>query len=276
MMEDAFTKRRLLDAIEYIDDKYIASAARYKMKIKPHSSEPPVQTVGGSLKKYWRQYLALAACLLIVALASPLFILVAQNITSLLAGAGSGTTEKQTEIQMFDENGILYTYLMFVDDLEPLSIEVMIDVNEAYKQYRYDSLFQIYYSHYKITMEDATARKEADAYVRSYLAGEETHLFFNEKELYYRKYLGVINDCVVLGVDGNLAVSYEYDLAGYIFPCSPSSLLVYVNGEIKMLEDAYEEEWLNGDDIRKVHERFYEYNNFRQIWLDEQNKSKEE
>ena len=49
MIEEALTKRRLLDALEYIDDEYIASAARYKMKIKPHSNEPPVQTVGGSL-----------------------------------------------------------------------------------------------------------------------------------------------------------------------------------------------------------------------------------
>ena len=55
-MNEEFRKRRLLDALEYIDAEYIASAARYKMKIKPYASEPPVQTVGGSLKKYWKQY----------------------------------------------------------------------------------------------------------------------------------------------------------------------------------------------------------------------------
>ena len=276
MIEEAFTKRRLLDALEYIDDEYIASAARYKMKIKPHSDEPPVQTIGGSLKKYWKQYLGLVACLLLLAFASPIFSFVAQNITSLLAGAGIGTTEKQTAVQMFDENGVLYTYLMFVDDLEPISVEVMIDVNEAYKRYRYDDLFLIYYSNYKLKMDDSTARKEADAYVSSYLAGEETHKFFNEKELYYHKYLGVINDCVVLAVEGNIAVYDEFELAGYIFPCSPFNLTVYVNGEIRMLDDAYEDGLLNDDDIRKVHERFYEYNKFREVWLDELNKSNKE
>ena len=177
---------------------------------------------------------------------------------------------------MFDENGVLYTYLMFVDDLEPISVEVMIDVNEAYKRYRYDDLFLIYYSNYKLKMDDSTARKEADAYGSSYLAGEETHKFFNEKELYYHKYLGVINDCVVLAVEGNIAVYDEFELAGYIFPCSPFNLTVYVNGEIRMLDDAYEDGLLNDDDIRKVHERFYEYNKFREVWLDELNKSNKE
>ena len=81
-MNEAFTKSRLLDAIEYIDDEYIASAARYKMKIKPHASEPPVQTVGGSLKKYWKQYLGLVACLVLMSLVTPLISVVPEVIKS--------------------------------------------------------------------------------------------------------------------------------------------------------------------------------------------------
>ena len=270
-MNEEFRKRRLLDALEYIDDEYIASAARYKMKIKPYASEPPVQTVGGSLKKYWKQYLTLAACLLILALASPIFSFVAQTINSIAAGWGDVTTDEITEAPITDENGIAYTYPMFVDDLEPLSAEVMIEVNKAYIQYRYDNLFKLYYIHYQKTMDYSSARKEAEEYVSSYLAGEETHVFFNEKDFYYHKYYGIVNGCVVLGLDANIAEYIEHEVAGYVFPCSPDFLLVYTNGVILPMESAYSNGLLNNDDIQKIYERFFDYNAFKKIWIKEQN-----
>lgn len=114
-MNEEFRKRRLLDALEYIDDEYIASAARYKMKIKPHSNEPPVQTVGGSLKKYWKQYLGLVACLLLLAFASPIFSFVAQTINSIAAGWGNVTETLSETDNMYED------YFITEDDLARLN-----------------------------------------------------------------------------------------------------------------------------------------------------------
>lgn len=234
MMEDAFTKRRLLDAIEYIDDKYIASAARYKMKIKPYSSEPPVQTVGGSLKKYWKQYLGLVACLLIVALASPLFILVAQNITSLLAGSSIGRQED-------------VPYLQFSPDLEPISKELVEEINEK---------FFDYYFNYEYTLEDFY-RDE----------GEKAEDRFNIHHRVIRNYdvsspyLGTIGDYVIFIAFANTIMTLENEIAGYTFE---THTYVYdtENKSLCQLKEAYEQGLLSKSDILLLSNRrreFYEF-----------------
>ena len=56
--------RRLIEALDYIDDEYIASAALYKMRADAEKHTPPARTAGESLKKHWKHYLGLVACLL--------------------------------------------------------------------------------------------------------------------------------------------------------------------------------------------------------------------
>ena len=237
-MNEAFTKKRLLDALEYIDDEYIASAARYKMKIKPHASEPPVQTVGGSLKKYWKQYLGLVACLLIVALASPLFILVAQNITSLLAGAWSGTTdvinhtetpditdefthpetpdtteyrtetENDTDVNTtteLHESVLTPNYLKFVPDLEPILEELMLEIRNAWSENRYEYWYDYHYKFYSaITTEEeavAMAKRDADIAARDALYDWFVLSIYNDRDdsdTHKYRYYGQVADYVVL------------------------------------------------------------------------------
>ena len=93
MNERIIRDTRLLEALEFIDDEYIVSAARYKMKYEAQPAEPPVMTWRTPFK-HWRQFVALAACILLLSIASPLVSYIAEVIRDFNAGAGSGTTEE--------------------------------------------------------------------------------------------------------------------------------------------------------------------------------------
>ena len=82
--------RRLIEALDYIDDEYIASAALYKMRAYAESTRPLAQTAGQSVKKHWKHYLGFVACLLVLALATPLFTHLPEIINSFAAGWGRG------------------------------------------------------------------------------------------------------------------------------------------------------------------------------------------
>ena len=92
MNEKALNNLKLLDALEYIDDEYIASAARFRMNDEPTPATPPKMTWRTPFK-HWRQFVALAACILLLSIASPLVSYIAEVISNFNAGAGSGTEE---------------------------------------------------------------------------------------------------------------------------------------------------------------------------------------
>ena len=92
MNEKALNNLKLLDALEYIDDEYIASAARFRMNYEPTPATPPKMTWRTPFK-HWRQFVALAACILLLSIASPLVSYIAEVIRDFNAGAGSGTEE---------------------------------------------------------------------------------------------------------------------------------------------------------------------------------------
>ena len=227
MIEEAFTKKRLLDAIEYIDDEYITSAARYKMKIKPHASEPPVQTVGGSLKKYWKQYLGLVACLLLLAFASPIFSFVAQNIGS-LAGSFRGEVP----------------YLQFSPDLEPISEKKVEEVNRAFLcLYLNTTIEDLEYEYGKDYLEDLDFLRV----IRNYD--------------WTSPYYGTINDCIVFSI-----ISYQMgnpivEIAGYTLN---ANTFVYSKKNMYRLEQAYLEGVLGDEDIALLAERHEEFLRYKE------------
>lgn len=99
--------RRLIEALDYIDDEYIASAALYKMRSYAESTRPLAQTAGQSVKKHWKHYLGFVACLLVLALATPLFTHLPEIINSFAAGwAQESETLKgdETTNEIFDES----------------------------------------------------------------------------------------------------------------------------------------------------------------------------
>ena len=139
--------RRLIEALDYIDDEYIASAALYKMRAYAESTRPLAQTAGQSVKKHWKHYLGFVACLLVLALATPLFGYLPEIINSFAAGWGEGTETlevPETTNGMYDE------YILTEDDLAQL--------NYAYERW-------IIGSKYADSVEEAMTQKYGPVYI---------------------------------------------------------------------------------------------------------------
>ena len=107
--------RRLIEALDYIDDEYIASAALYKMRAEAERARPLAQTAGQSVKKHWKHYLGFVACILALALATPLFTHLPEIINSFAAGWGEGT-EDLTQIKELYELYPDYTPAPLTDE----------------------------------------------------------------------------------------------------------------------------------------------------------------
>ena len=122
--EIRFKDKRILEALEYIDEKYIDDvfdvlkepvySKRDQMKISPF--------------KRWRLYLAAAACLLVLALATPMFTRLPEIISSFAAGWGEGSEYSETEIELCLAN---VDYSIFTSEL-------IDEINAAWKEYRGD------------------------------------------------------------------------------------------------------------------------------------------
>ena len=255
--------RRLLEVIELLDERYIEEMFD-GLKVPERAEEP--RLTWRSPFKHWKSLAALAACILLLSIASPLVSYIAQLITDWGAAAGVGTTEEVSDA-ITDENGVPYTYPMFVDDLEPLTAEEMIKINEAYIQYSYEYLYKIYYYHYqnKEGIDDVekaareAARKEAD--------NKRKHTFFNEKYYLNYKYFGVFNNCAVLVIEGNLSAETEYKLAGYVFGFGNSAnMFAYKDGKMYDLSDAFDIGLLSDSDIGNVYSRYTKYKEFEKEW----------
>jgi len=118
--------RRLIEALDYIDDEYIASAALYKMRSYAESTRPLAQTAGQSVKKHWKHYLGFVACILVLALATPLFTHLPEIINSFAAGWGAGSEYSETEIELCLAN---VDYSIFTQ-------EFLDEINAAWKEFR--------------------------------------------------------------------------------------------------------------------------------------------
>ncbi|MBQ3227203.1 MAG: hypothetical protein IJB43_01335 [Clostridia bacterium] len=90
--EIRFKDKRILEALEYIDEEYIDDV--FDVLKEPDMTQKV--RVKRSPFRHWKQYLALAACLILLAFATPIFGYVAEFIGSFAAGIGdhtSGITE---------------------------------------------------------------------------------------------------------------------------------------------------------------------------------------
>lgn len=235
-MNEAILKTRLLEAIEYIDDEYIESAARYKLKIKPLSDEPPVQTVGGSLKKYWKQYLGLVACLLLLSLASPIFNFVAQTINSIAGSMGSGTSEAVSDVIETEE------YPFETDN------QIFDETTEWYDAFAD-------YTPVPLTEEKKRELEEAS----ERLLGEKIRWYEESDDRFGTIYLGTFDSsydkCVVIYTNyytANSTVMKVY-IAGYGISLSSSERIrVYLYGDFYDLKDAYYYGLISAEDVGKA------------------------
>ena len=86
--------RRFLEVIELLDERYIEEMFD-GLKVPERAEEP--RLTWRSPFKHWKSLAALAACILLLSLASPLVSYIAEVISNFNAGAGSGTTEEIME-----------------------------------------------------------------------------------------------------------------------------------------------------------------------------------
>ncbi len=93
-----FKDKRFLQTLEYIDDEYIEDV--FNVLKEPDMARTEYKKP--SPFKYLKQYLAAAACILVLSLLIPVFGYVAEVIGSIAAGTGSATSEV-TEAPLYEE-----------------------------------------------------------------------------------------------------------------------------------------------------------------------------
>jgi len=242
--------RRLIEALDYIDDEYIASAALYKMRAYAESTRPLAQTPGQSVKKHWKHYLGFVACILVLALATPLFTHLPEIINSFAAGWGEGTenidsTDIPTDGETINETDALY--FQYTPELEHLTPAQIEKINNDY--------FEFYH------------RMTKEAYIESKAGGDESRRewakYYVETFSFIPKtklggvYYGVFGESVVVARMGNLTDEMgATTVAGYSwhYPYA-TEIYVYTNGDFCNIHQAYENGLLDDKDIKTIFER---------------------
>ena len=254
-MNGNFKDSRLIEAFDYIDPKYVAEVGESLKLRSVYAKEYVKPTFGKQVK----QIALLVGCLLLLSCAFPAFNYVLEVVSSMAAGWGSEATEENT-----DKNDILYTYPIFVDDLEYLSVEEMIKINDAYKEYLYDRVYRLSYNAY--IYDGSISEEEADKKAREDAENESSrydHRFFNERWIKRYKYYGVFGECVVLVQEGNLTQYAEIVIDEFTFAyANNATMFAYRNGKIYELSNAYEMGLLTSEDIARVYDRYKAYDIF--------------
>ena len=254
-----FKDARLLEALDYIDRDLVGEVA-VKLRFDDASSltEEPVMTWRTPFK-HWKSLAALAACILLLSIASPLVGYIAQVITDWGAAAGVGTTEEVSDA-ITDENGVPYTYPMFVDDLEPLTAEEMLEIDELWYKNEYDKTYKELYDYYINNENKKYSESEASelADKRASIVANDIarHCFFNEQYYNDSRYYGKINDCVILVSVGMATMTSTYEIAGHTISFSNYAVIYVVkDGNLIELQEAYDLEYLTDDNIGLISER---------------------
>ena len=244
MSERVFKDTRLLEALEFIDDEYIASAARYKMKYEAQPAEPPKMTWRTPFK-HWRHIAALAACILLLSIASPLVGYIAEVIRDFNAGAGSESVDSTT--QAIEETNPFFW--MYTPELEPLTQEQVDACNQAYRL----KCFGTWEEYYESLPEEKKQYAEENYYELVFIHTSR-----------YAPYLGTFNDAIVTSWTSEAMESVEIVIGEYVmyFP-TISGILVYKDGEICDIVSAYEKGWLTDDNIKTISERLEKYHENR-------------
>ncbi|MBQ4141508.1 MAG: hypothetical protein IJD70_09245 [Clostridia bacterium] len=270
MKNEMIKDTRLLEALDYIDTDLIGDVA-VMLKLPSMTAAEPVRTWKTPFK-YWKQFTALAACMVLLSVIAPMLSNGIPKLGDLIASlggnsaAGVGTVDDMSDV-ITDENGVPYTYPMFVDDLELLTVQEMLRIDELWYKRVYDNSYKEFYDFYINNVNKKYSESEASELAdkrASQFANEIVrHCFFNEQYYHNSRYYGTINDCVILVSVGMAAVMTEYKIAGYTISFSNSaSIYVIKDDAILRLEEAYDLGYLTDDNIALISERHNDYNSY--------------
>lgn len=153
-----------------------------------------------------------------------------------------------------------YTCLEFTPELEKLTEDEMRSIDEAYTEWKYTREYNRYYKIYidaKYTPENAAAR--ADNAARNRL-GADPHRFFNEEQFKYYQYLGKVGSKVFLVTQDTYNFLTITEIAGCKFVLDGNGeVLLFEDGEITLLSEAYENGLVTKSDVKFVQKRFLGY-----------------
>lgn len=273
--EMRFKDKRLLEALEYIDEKYIDDVFDFL-------KEPDImanENVKRSPFRYWKHYLGFVACLLVLALATPLFTHLPEIINSFAAGWGEGaeqstnrfdeTTERprndsseNSNVDMDSQSTELTDnpdYLRFIPELEEIDNETMLNVKRAWAEFKRNGCFTSNYQNYLYqgyTDNEAKALAEKDA---NRAAENAFPQFFDAIYFYYYGYLGTINDSIVLASYSGAGQPINGLTIGGVDFGFRARFYVYTDEKIIFLEEAYENDLISSDELILIKMRNEQY-----------------
>ncbi len=277
--DGVFTDRRLLQAIDLIDPKFIAEVFD-DLKV-PDTSKGYVSDKRG-LHRAYRQFIALAACLILLSAAFPIAHYVLVNYDFQAGGWGSGTTEEisdqhtlaETETEPEDTIESSETtreitsvptitppepdYLLFIPELEPITLDEMLAVNEAWNVAEYNRVYESRYQYYikKLSEEEAArlADEEATKYTKEY-----SYCFFNYWRFQLYGYLGKFSEYIIL-VDLDRDSIDDEDMIIGKHNIGDHRLYAYRDGEIYSLKDIYDNAYFSDEQLDIIADRLEKYN----------------
>ena len=247
-LENKLRKRRMLEALDYIDDDIISNTVK---KITPddYRVAESVMTWRTPLK-HWRQYLALAACLLLLSISFPLFNYVAVFISNLTGSAGSESTEAiSSELIDTDETDQHFTTESLETEQPNLSTESVYT----------EPVFQ-----YVISREEFDEMTEAWKKFRNNDKAYITRTY--EEFSYYYPCQGFVcvymkkDDILVFCIHSSVTLYGEMTVAGCLFTLPQmEEIWVYKDKEFLSLTQAYNSGLLNENEIKELSEIHYEH-----------------
>ena len=273
--EMRFKDKRILEALEYIDEKYIDDVFDFLKEPDMMANE----NVKRSPFRYWKHYLGFVACILVLALATPLFTHLPEIINSFAAGWGEGaeqstnrfdeTTERprndsseNSNVDMDSQSTELTDnpdYLRFIPELEEIDNETMLNVKRAWAEFKRNGCFTSNYQNYLYqgyTDNEAKALAEKDA---NRAAENAFPQFFDAIYFYYYGYLGTINDSIVLASYSGAGQPINGLTIGGVDFGFRARFYVYTDEKIIFLEEAYENDLISSDELILIKMRNEQY-----------------
>ena len=254
--EKVITDRRLIAALDYIDQKYIDDV--FSIIKEPDIA---VEYVPGNKTpfKYWKQFTALAACVVLFAFSAPIFSYFSKVIGNWGAAAGVGTIESS---EMLNSNltDPIETEQSFTT--ESIKTEQPIDTTAEHTQLPFQ---------YVVSREEFDEMTAAWKIFRNRESAYITKTYEEFSYYYPCQYIVCVYkkeaDVVVFCKHSATCWYGEMTIAGYLFRLpSMEEIWVYKNNEFYSLGQAYELEILDEEDIKELseihHEHLYGENRF--------------
>ena len=286
-MTEKYTEdKRLLGALDYIDEKFIAEVTESYKIFEPSDGKI---TARRTLKISLRQFAALAACLILLSAAFPVTNYVVKAIKNFAAGWGSEITDNTTDVNNFLETDPVTEnkehiikndhiesapYFIFSNDLEPISVEKMDEVRNAWYQiiYNYSNSHYCYeLAQSPIYANDKEKLEKQSSQLAKAEADEYKDMMFSDTLIdHFRcRYYATLNGYVIFAFNTYLESEYNSMVVGNVTFLNPTSFYIfaYGNGEILTLEEAYKNNWLSASDISIIGER---HNAFNNAWTEEE------